>query len=1048
MGGVDPGAAWGPNSEGGVNATIAAANAGVGAAQGAVINDPNAFGYVIGNTGVIVPAGSPQTAAAIQADYNRQTASQQVAQQAANSRAAQIALNEYGGVGSKDYGPTKSDDPFFGRSDIYKVTDSKQQALMDKGLTQYQAAEQLRYEAQQKGDRAGERYYETRRTQAWTTATGKSAAYHFGAKESGLAQAANPYENYADLLTYAEKGYPQQAKDRFSPVDYMQLGLPGGRGGQAYIWGNQNYDLRGAADVAAYALRSGDMGPYGNIPQPYSSAYGTLSLEDQQSIGRYVNENPINQAKGFITKDTMGGFTDNYRNMDRGTFVPTMGAVITPDGGTKKPFISALATETTVNRPSDATLSAMSMWGGENSNPIARGMVTMFDFLTPGTKTTTKTLPPKLVSRQSVFNEGGAAFTAKFIGENGKPTDVMEFKTGTPYSKDGKMYQDYERVDLKNVWVTPSASKTVETPSGFQRGQNILSDKAYNWLGGRMGISGEQARAAVTMSATMQREITNANPSFQNLATNMGIAEIKETFDKPAEAGIWFGVGLALGGTTRVAETGYTAARASVAERVISEGGLWRKGIQTTDFLARNLPKGMAGLYAIDVAGRSTDWGTNFKAGDVSAKGSVILTHEAIPMAGGTVAGYYAPELATFAYRSAVRTPGKVSDAIWTTRQRMAGIERVEPGTTSFDYTVTGKPVYEAPRSTFPSSSPTYDNAAGVWSWGGVRTKTGGSTLIYDSTPTVDVTPTVNLDTGQWLIVRPNNIATPAEQAMVIEQFRLSPGEIALAKRQGLSLNDILFLREESTPSPAKVVAQRRAYDIANNVMEIPLGKTAPSSLFGHYELKGNNLVRQLYPAQEEYAITIGGQKSQQVTRPLFGQKELVGNNLIRQLYPPKQKHGIKTIDLSANAHALSNFGGVKTISHSDVKNKAMTTPISGTRGLTLPRSDMRITTINTDRTISLTRQLSRSDIVGVQGLWARGLGGVSTGGKGGSTPLIPIIPLWGGSGGAGWGSKKGRGRKLTQVFTVSFGDVTTPLFSSGLSTGMKTRQTKKKRRK
>lgn len=169
------------------------------------------------------------------------------------------------------------------RPDIYSITDPKQLALMQsEGLTGYQAASRLLAVAQTPKD---VRYYETLLTQTWTTETGKSAAYHAWAKDTGLPQLANPYEYTADLLTYAMKGYPTREAERFSPIDYTVLGLPSGKGQQEYAWGTTAYDVTKAMDVVAAVQRSGEMGPYGEL-KAWSSKYGELPIGQQQDIAK------------------------------------------------------------------------------------------------------------------------------------------------------------------------------------------------------------------------------------------------------------------------------------------------------------------------------------------------------------------------------------------------------------------------------------------------------------------------------------------------------------------------------------------------------------------------------------------------------------------------------------------------------------------------------------------------------------------------------------------------------------------------------------------
>ena len=177
---------------------------------------------------------------------------------------------------------------YLNRPEIYAVTDRAQLALMATGMTQYQAAESLRVQAQNMGNRSQERYYDTLGMQAWTSQTGKSAAYHTWSADTNLPQKANLYEYSADLLTYVMKGYPTQDKEKFSPVNYEVLNLAGGKGQQAYVWTNDKYDLRFAMDVVARVEKSGELGPYGQL-KSYSSGYGYLDIGFQQGIAAKVD---------------------------------------------------------------------------------------------------------------------------------------------------------------------------------------------------------------------------------------------------------------------------------------------------------------------------------------------------------------------------------------------------------------------------------------------------------------------------------------------------------------------------------------------------------------------------------------------------------------------------------------------------------------------------------------------------------------------------------------------------------------------------------------
>jgi hypothetical protein len=410
-------------------------------------------------------------------------------------------------------------------------------------MTSYQAAEKLRYDAQQRGDYASERKYETLWNQAWTTETGKSAEYHYQAVKSGLPQAPNPYERTADMLTYAAKGNPQKSSEAFSPVDYSQLNLPGGKGNQAYVWqpdSERKYDLRGAMDVVAKAQRSGGMGEYGNLGKPTSSTYGILSLEDQQAVGRYVNENP---AHNMLTDDNaMSKFTPEVRNMDRGKYVSSMGT-ITPSTGSpltesdaKRPFQSFGATEISeVTRPSDQTLFVMNAPGMASPGrgaAIGSGLIALSDFFFPGaSQIKTTTGRGYEVERASIPQSGEPMATWKYIDpDTNKPIDKMTVNVGKPYEKDGQIYQDYRVSDLSKVTVVPTKTEVIPVQSGFERGETNFAN---------------QVTKKYTPDLKLPRTGTTAD---YNIAIVEGMyAGVRE---KPLTATINAGVGLGLTAAT------------------------------------------------------------------------------------------------------------------------------------------------------------------------------------------------------------------------------------------------------------------------------------------------------------------------------------------------------------------------------------------------------------------------------------------------------------------------------------------------------------------
>ena len=138
---------------------------------------------------------------------------------------------------------------------------------------------------------------------------------------------------------------------------------------------------------------------------------------------------------------------------------------------------------------------------------------------------------------------------------------------------------------------------------------------------------------------------------------------------KPVETALSFGMGAAMGVAFKGAEVGMGAARLSVAEKAISQGGFYR-GAEI--FSAKALPvagAALGGLYAVDVGMRSTQTGRDLTPVSAERFGGIVAT-EARPMLFGTIAGYGAPSaiskevrLSDIGYKSALqegRTAGRL----------------------------------------------------------------------------------------------------------------------------------------------------------------------------------------------------------------------------------------------------------------------------------------------------------------------------------------------------------------------------------------------------
>jgi hypothetical protein len=497
---------------------------------------------------------------------------------------------------------------------------------MKQGYTPEQSAEMLRVDAAKRQDYAAERKYETLRQQANATTVSTASGYHHWAKDTGIPQAANPFEYAGDLALYAEKGYPRKESEKFSPVDPTVLNLREGRGGQDYVWlpdSERNYDLRGAMDTIAQAKRSGTMGAYGQLGAPSSSKYGTLSLADQQDIARYVNENPTHQAMGFRTNDEIANQrTDEILNSWRGAYVSSVNPTVQSQAKkgylTDQEMFAGAAPGKEVYRPSDITLAYANTWGGEkDQNPVNAALITATQFFTKGSTETTITGKTQVVDRSRLDPSGGGIANFKYIGADNRPIDVMKFKEGGEYvGADGKTYQDYRVSDLSKVTITPQKTIVKEAESGYERGERLFAEKY---------TQGGQKFEPIDTGSRL------------DYAENMLRGMYEGIREKPLTATVNVGVGLAL---TAVTLGVVNPAATRVAVSTAEAGGakaLAGRGVEWG--VTKAAPVVLGTAYAVDV-------GSGLSNGKEATRQSVYegskrIGYETVPLVAGGLA--YSP---------------------------------------------------------------------------------------------------------------------------------------------------------------------------------------------------------------------------------------------------------------------------------------------------------------------------------------------------------------------------------------------------------------------
>lgn len=520
---------------------------------------------------------------------------------------------------------------YYDRPDIIAPTDKAQLNLMQQGYTPEQAAEALRVDAYKRQDYASERKYETLRQQADAATVSTASGYHHWAIDTGLPQAPNPFEYAGDLALYAEKGYPRKPSEAFSPVDPTVLNLPDGKGGQDYAWlpdNSRNYDLRGAMDTIAQAKRSGTMGAYGQLGSPSSSKYGTLSLADQQDIARYVNENPVHQANGFRTDDSIANQrTDEIVNSWRGAYVssvsPTV-ATASRNGTLSEEELFKNATVQTTYRPSDVTLAYQNAYGGEKDrNPVGDFLIGASTFIFPGNfekKTTGKTqeTPSSLSVMAGGKEDFGIKAATSMAGYEAAPyvASKMKYSVGSPYlGADGKMYQDYRTEDLSKVTITPTKTEITQGKSGFEIGEQETAKRTTYWIPDYGQVN------------------TGSPLDYPENYLREAVRGFKE---KPNTAAINFGVGL---GLTALTLGVVNPAAEGVAVTTIASGSKWAIPAAAANVGVKfGIPVALGTMYSYDVYQQATKGGTDFSsaaAGRAGYRGG----YETIPMIAG--AGAY-----------------------------------------------------------------------------------------------------------------------------------------------------------------------------------------------------------------------------------------------------------------------------------------------------------------------------------------------------------------------------------------------------------------------
>ena len=339
-------------------------------------------------------------------------------------------------------------------------------------------------------------------------------------------------------------------------------------------------------------MTMGPTGITGSIAIPSSTTLQAATKGIDFSQGTFV------PATGTLTGG--GGFgalaADNFPGVSLG--------MVTLGGGTPTAGKAAAAT------PSTLTLvpSAQDLFFSNLNIPIVSGAaVATSDFLFGGRTTVTPSTTTETLSLPTPFVSGAPkGYTPGTLAYSLTTTTETPTKVPTVLDNLNTYIQSYlpspeagEKATILGTAVLPTF-----LPFTLPSAINILTGKS----------SGSQDVSRVI---------------------NPFAGQYTQFYEQPLLAPASYAIGAGLGAAYEGLTAATNLARGAVAEKVISEGGVWRSAINSFDFITSNAPKVLGGLYAADVAGRATDWGTKITPESVStARG--IVTQETAPLIAGT----------------------------------------------------------------------------------------------------------------------------------------------------------------------------------------------------------------------------------------------------------------------------------------------------------------------------------------------------------------------------------------------------------------------------
>lgn len=523
--------------------------------------------------------------------------------------------------------------------------------------------EEQRKKAEMTPGKTDDRFFENQLSLWNAQKIERSSGYHHWAQNTGKQQNANPYENVADIALSWEKA--GNVKDNFGKnyafnpnVNTLLSKLPTDQNGnpmglQEYDWKGATANYKGTVPPApvswmpAIEFINSQHGKYG----VYGELYGGVRDTNTPTPSVTANRNAI--ATPLLPVPSAPGvfFTGSIEAAPKVEVVQPTGAVDVFGHSVVIPGLAFFQQPTIKTTPPVR----------DETTPFATAFGENFQFRAA-------TDINKLDAAPWVPSKGEVAVGSPVYSE-----PVTKFNPDTGMTEtEYQSTQKYETWDMTKQTVIPGTTSTLGL-SGY----DVFNKNAREFLHLPSPEVGEQAVRIASLTNPIFAPTTVAaiftekfNPEQASNARAMeglvGLRGQYTTFyEQPALTGISYGVGAVMGTGWRGLEKAGSVLRSVTAEKVISNGGVWRAAEQVTVGAWNLAPKALTAVYGADIALRATNWGTDFTPENVVTKSKGLVIQEGAPMMFGASAGYRLPETAV----QAKNTLGKnYADLNWQAR--------------------------------------------------------------------------------------------------------------------------------------------------------------------------------------------------------------------------------------------------------------------------------------------------------------------------------------------------------------------------------------------